>query len=153
MRASFRLSVVGLAVVVAVGFVALPASAGDPFIFKIAKKKSGPYSSEGVRLNIGPDGSKPFFLKARTLPGDAPQQATLSQASKSIYKTKYFKGDQNITQEVLGLGFEFTLRDKTKRFRGVVKDIGSAPDPSCIGIELETTSPGGVTASVNSNCF
>ena len=151
-RTSSRLLVLGLSAAVTLGVAALPASAGDLFVFKIAKQKSGPYSGDSITRVIDPGQSKAFYLKASTLPGDEPQSATLSQPGKAIYKTKYFKGDHNITQEVQGGGYEFTLKDKPKKFRGVVKDIGNAPDPSCIPIELETTSPGGVDLGVNAIC-
>jgi len=139
MRSSYRLSVLSLGVALAVGLAALPASAGvDPPIVKVARHRWGPYKEFFIKLKMDPDDSKDFFLKARNAEdATGPQPATLVRlVGPSDCKAKYFKGNQNITQEVNEGGYDFTLTDDFKRFRGIVKDGGEAPTPDCINLRL-----------------
>jgi hypothetical protein len=154
MRRPFHLLALGLGVAIAVGLTAAPASAGEPPVLKVAKNQSGPYQGT-IKINVGPDQSKDFFIKARHASVLDPEKASFEQPDKSIYKTKYFKGDENITDAVLSDdGFDFMLKDTPKKFRGVVKDIGNAPDPDCIALQLQAVSgDDSATVGINAPCF
>jgi hypothetical protein len=133
----FRLSALGVGVALVAGLTAFPVSAGEPPIIKIAKQKDGPYSTY-VEFNIGSGQSRDFFSKARTASGAEPQKVTLELEAPPNYKVKYFKGDENITQAVTSVeGLDLTLKETPKRFRGVIKDSGNAPDPACLFANVE----------------
>ena len=148
-RVGRSFAVLGIGVGLALGLAAAPASAGEPPVLKVARHKSGPYS-DNIGFNLGAGQSKDYFLKARAVPGTGPQAGNLRQPFKTLVKTKYFKGDQNITQEVASVdGFDFILKDKAKRFRGVVKDT-ELSSAECFIVQLEGSSGNdGVTVAVN----
>ena len=139
MRTSLRLSVLGLGVVIALALASVPASAGESPILKVAKKRSGPYH-ELLEINLGAGKSKEFFLKARNASGADPQSANLQELGFPIFKTKYFRGEKNISLEVKGDGFEFTVTDNPKRFRGIIKDTDAGAEHDCLEQRLQVES-------------
>jgi hypothetical protein len=154
MRLTCRLAVAVVGVALVVGLVVPPASAGIDPILKVAKKKSGPYTTEIIKIKVGPDEKKDFFLKARSGPGAEPEVGTLRRTCcKPIYKYKFLRGDQNITEAVFGEGYDFTVNENAKRFRGVVKDIGEAPNNDCNAFRLEINLDAFAEAAVHINDF
>ena len=109
-----------------------PADAGTSPSLKVSKRASGPYTDSTISMTIDAGQKKDFFLKARNTSGTN-AAAQLEETSPVEYTTKYFRAGKNITAEVKGGGYQFTLTAKAKRFRVVVKDAGGAPDETdCI---------------------
>ena len=133
MRWPIRLSVAGISVALAVG-IATPLAGAETFFLKVAKHRSGPYS-ESINLNIGPDEKKDFFLRARNTVEEEPVVGTLKQLGDPDYRVRYFKGDKNVTQKFIA-GFDLSVTDRAKKYRGVVKDIGTAPSTDCVMVQF-----------------
>jgi hypothetical protein len=107
------------------------AAAGDPTSFKVAKHTDGPYK-EAVRLNVEVGQTRAAFLKVRGVSGV--ENVELQEHNAVIgYKTKYFKGGENITEAVTSDGFEFVAKpDKAKRFRVTAKRTAGGSDQDCL---------------------
>lgn len=73
--------------------------------------------------------TKTLYWKVKNNSGDSHQDMSFDDASTpdpSGYKIKWFRRKQNISSQVKGVGYEFSLGDgKTKIFRATLKRISS----------------------------
>jgi hypothetical protein len=121
------------AAVVAVAAIALPASAsaGEPAVsLKVAKHKDGPYKPE-VRTNIKLNQAKDFYWKARNVTDAEFPDVLLTDDGPypTGWIVRWFRGDDNITSDVRGDGYEFVLQPgKSKLFRSRLKPTKTADE-------------------------
>jgi hypothetical protein len=116
-----------------------PAEGGDPSDrteLSVARGAGAPYDLEGFQLNLNEGEKRNVLLKVQSLSG-ASEEVTLRQAP--IYPpgitAKYLRSDRDITAEVLGAGFNFTVQpEKAKKFRARFKRPNGAPGEGCANI-------------------
>ena len=125
-----------LAVAACVAAIVLPASAsaGDPVVsLKVAKHKDGPYKTVQT-THIAPPDAKDFYWKVRN-PTDAKLPdvlLTAGEVSSAGWIARWFRGDDQITSDVEGGGYEFALRPgKSKLFRSRLKPTEIAKKQLC----------------------
>jgi hypothetical protein len=119
--------VAALGVLVLLGFVTAPASAGEvPHRFKTAKHATGPFTQTAKALNVSVGQSKTVYWKVKNA-ADAKLDLLFDDAETPNpnppgFKIRWFRGKTDITPEVKGAGFAFTLKPgKARVLRSVVK--------------------------------
>jgi hypothetical protein len=119
--------VAALGVLVLLGFVAAPASAGEvQYRFKTAKHATGPFTQTDKALNVPVGRSKTVYWKVKSA-ADAKMDLLFDDAvtpnpNPPGFRIRWFRGKTNITPEVKGAGFAFALKPgKAKVLRSVVK--------------------------------
>jgi hypothetical protein len=133
MGGSFRRGSV-VVVLAALAAIALPssASAGQPFVnLKVAKKQDGPYKNV-QNVNIDLNEAKSFYWKAKN-PTSTKLDVLLTDPSfyPVGWNTRWFRGNDDITEEVRAAGYEFGLKaGKAKLFRSRLKPTKTA-GPVC----------------------
>ena len=118
--------------------VALPASAsaGDPVVFmKVAKHKDGPYKTvQGASIALNQ--TKDFYWKARNVTDAKLPDVLLTDDGPFPpgWIVRWFKGNDNVTSDVKGDGYEFALKPgKSKFFRSRLKRTEPADDLCHVG--------------------
>jgi hypothetical protein len=136
-------------VVIALGTLALGVAeaAGPPGIdTKGAKHKDGPYLDDiqQVRIRIGSSKTLYWEVTNNTV---ISQNRILTDAATgaqdtSGYNIKWFRGKTNISTDVKGTGYEFTLQGGgTKRFSARIKHKSAGSDAFCLGAQAEPIPP------------
>ena len=136
-----RKAVLGALLVAALAVaMAGPAHAGGPestlLKAKVARHLGGPYKSQ-VQGSIEPGDSRNFYLRVKNRTGESQPVEFTDGGDPPPYSAKFFKGSKNITDDVLGIGYEFNIPAKgVKKFR--MKSI-RAENPPGVGTCLRPT--------------
>jgi hypothetical protein len=144
-----------LAIVAAWALAALvpdAAVAGPPNLdAKVSRHKSGPYKQE-LSINIAPGTAKNVYLKVKNNTGQRKDSLQLNQFEPEMgWNTRYFRRDQNITNEVQGGGYGFELgAGKAKKFRIRIK-APATTDDTCVTSLVEEMGPDHDVAVVGVN--
>jgi hypothetical protein len=118
----------GLATVASLAIAPAPASAAPPFFVDASKHRDGPYSNESpIPASVKPGQTKSFFWQASSSQDRAlvlDDASTAEQDHQGLH-IKWFRGRHNISSDVEGSGYEFTLKaDKPKIFRTQIRATG-----------------------------
>jgi hypothetical protein len=135
----------GLASCGALALTAAPAFAGPPFDVKASKHKDGPYleTTQSVSVPIGD--TKSLYWKVKHVSGGALEMRFTDALTQSPnpegLKIRWFKGTKEITNEVKGSGYEFTLPNGSRKFfRARVRAVG-ASDGACVVGQADRIEP------------
>jgi hypothetical protein len=102
----------------------------------VSKHEHGPWEPMFQDVNLDAGQARNLYLKVKVVHSDTSFSSLLWQHSdEHPYKTKYFKGEQNITSDVNTFtsstpsGYEFTAKpDKYRKFRlKVISETDSTP--------------------------
>jgi hypothetical protein len=149
-----RVFLVALTCVLAVGVTGL-AIAGAPGInLAAAKKKSGPYE-EFVAANANKKAkAKELYVRAKNA---STEDATAILTQDAVggandYRIRWYRGAENITQDVKGWGYGFNLPSDSRRdFRVKVKPRSNNPDGLCLEAHMAGDPFGGNNAFFSIN--
>ena len=106
------------------------ASAGDPLVsLKVSKQKDGPYKPV-VHANVALNEAKDFYWKVRNV-SEFNFAGSVRLFDDGPYPpswvARWFRGDNNITPDVRGDGYEFSLKaHRSKHFRSRLKPTMTA---------------------------
>lgn len=152
--------VLGLASCGALALTAVPALAGaPPFEVKASKHKDGPYFETTRSVNVPIGDTKSLYWKVKHISGGSLEMRFTDALTESPnpegLKIRWFKGTKEITTEVKGSGFEFTLPNGWRKlFRARVRAVG-ASDGACVVGQADRIEPSfsdNVGFAVNGPC-
>jgi hypothetical protein len=154
-----KLGMAALGITAAVAMGVSSASAGDNLVsVKAAKHKGGPYTDETQGLNVPVGKRKTVYYQVKNIGDDLKLELNFddaqTNASNTDYKVKWFKRKTNITADVAGAGYEFTLKaGKKKLFKAKVKHVAGDSN-LCLGGEATgpLTFPDAAYFNVNGVC-
>ncbi len=136
----------GLASCGALALTAVPAVAGDPpFEVKASKHEDGPYVETTQTVNVPIGDAKSLYWKVKHVSGGALEMrftdALTASPNPEGLKIRWFKGTKEITNEVKGSGYEFTLLNGSRKFfRAKVRAVG-ASDGACVVGQADRIDP------------
>jgi hypothetical protein len=151
--------VLATAVVALASFVAIAQALNPPATIGGSKHKDGPFATDGqAKVRVGE--SRDLWFRAKS---ESPDPQTLDlrtfDENRPTYRVKWFKGRQDITNDVsTGDGYEFNLgANKKKLFRVHVKRLAGG-EFICLDASLYTTTDqfvSGADIAINNNgaCF
>ena len=128
----------GTAALIAAGALTLmpsPAEAGEPQVsVKIAKQEDGPFKDE-LRGSVPGPGKRNFYVKVKNIEGV--QFEGIVEDVSTVpggWSFRWFKGQTEVTDEVIGGGLELTFKsDKPKIFRVKVRRGSVSEAAGCFG--------------------
>jgi hypothetical protein len=114
---------------------AAAAQAPPPIKVTVAKHEAGPYTQDVGQVTVG-GAARSFYFKLANKT-DHTQDVTLEDRSTADapanVKFRWFRGDENITDDALGSGYAFKLKPGSpKVFRGQVKPLVDDPGEICL---------------------
>ena len=116
--------------------VASPVSAvPPPDSLKFARQKSGPYKETPVKMTVNAGQRKTFYLESRS--DESPALDILIEDNEPDYRLKYFKGKNNITDEVTDEGYFYEPKASGVKFRVTVKRPAAGPATDCVVVNAE----------------
>lgn len=145
MRSWLRFAL-GLACCGALALAAGPASAGDPFFeVSASKHKDGPYLNTTQNVNVPIGDAKSLYWKVKHVTGGKLEMrftdALTETPNPEGLEIRWFKGTKEITDEVKGSGYEFTLPNGSRKFfRARVKAVGTS-DGACVVGQADRIDP------------
>lgn len=127
--------VAALAALVAIVAAAPAMGRGDPAKVTVAKHEGGPYVYDSPPATVGAE-PESFWMRIASK-ADYAQDVTLEDRSNADVpgnvKFRWYRGDENITADAQGSGYEFKLKpDRTKIFRAKVKPLVEDPGEICL---------------------
>ena len=136
----------GLASCGALALTAAPVFAGDPpFEVTASKHRDGPYLATTQSVNVPIGDAKSLYWKVKHVSGGALEMRFTDALTESPnpkgLKIRWFKGTKEITNEVKGSGYEFTLPNGSRKFfRARVKAVGPS-DGACVVGQADRIAP------------
>jgi hypothetical protein len=147
-----RSLLVALAAIVVLAVVGLAAAGGPAPKVQVAKHKGGTYTGF-VNANV-PDGeTKVRYVRVRSR-ADANQPANLTaelDVEGPQYTIKWFAGQENITPEIEGDGYEFVLKPNKDRIFKVKIKAPQEAEGGCITAAVEVPTSTFETALIRIN--
>lgn len=136
----------GLAGCGALALAAAPASAGGPpFDVSVSKHRDGPYVETTQSVNVPIGDAKSLYWKVKHLSGGKLEMrftdALTEFPNPPGLEIRWFKGHNEITDEVKSSGYEFALPSGSRKFfRARVKAVGTS-DGACVVGQADRIDP------------
>jgi len=122
------------------GAVALsvPAEAANQIQLRLAKHEEGPYLARSPLINVSDSPKSAYFrLKNKTNHTQDVLAADDSFGSLANYEIRWYRGNQEITDEMQGIGSAFRLRpDRPKLLRARIKAPVADPGGFCLNADF-----------------
>ena len=131
-------AVLGIALAASLGAPAEGGVPSDDFEITAARRAGAPYDDDGFRLNLDEGENKSVLLKVKSTNAE-PEVVTLRQSPiwPEGITAKHFRGDLEITDAVLGEGFDVTVQSgPAERFRARFKRPNGTPAEGCANIHV-----------------
>jgi hypothetical protein len=136
----------GLATCGVLALTAVPALGGDPpFRVKASKHEDGPYLHTIQSVNVPIGDMKTLYWKVKHVSGGSLEMrftdALTEFPNPEGLKIRWFKGPKEITEEVKGSGYEFTLPNGSRKlFRAKVRAVEDS-DGACVVGQADRIEP------------